>query len=147
MDRRIFGWDLPPSCTVGDIERAFGGEPTMLECFEFSEKEKLSEDDKKVLADLFEYDCNCDLIQRILEWAHKQGYQGCREDESMHWDWMIGEMVVIPNPHHNPRTHQIFEDGKNQVIKFLEKQRGGFNETKKCEESVSSEADGAEVSS
>ena len=21
----IFGWDLPPGCTTGDIERAFGG--------------------------------------------------------------------------------------------------------------------------
>lgn len=24
MSRNIFGWDLPPGCSAGDIERAFG---------------------------------------------------------------------------------------------------------------------------
>ena len=146
-ERSLFGWDLPLGCTVNDIERAFGGEPTMLEAFEFSEKEKLSEDDKKVLADLYEYDCNCDLIQRAMNWAHKHGYDTCMENESYHWDWMIGEIVAMPNPHHNPFTHNVWEDCRNKILEFLEKQRGGFNETKKCEESISSEANSGEVSS
>ena len=93
-----FGWSLPPGCTMGDIDRAFGDQPTMLEVFESSEGDKLTEDDKKVLADLYEYDCNCDLIERILAWANQLGYQQNQCDEAEYRDYLRAQRVMVKIP-------------------------------------------------
>lgn len=37
MGRSIFGWDLPPGCTMRDIENAFGEESPCLICGRFSD--------------------------------------------------------------------------------------------------------------
>jgi len=93
-----FGWSLPPGCTMNDIDRAFGDQPTMLEVFESSEGDKLTEDDKKVLADLFEYDCNCDLIERILAWANQLGYQQNQCDEAEARDCLRAQRLMVKIP-------------------------------------------------
>lgn len=78
-----FGWSLPPGCTMADIDRAFGDQPTMLEAFEVAEGNKLSEEEKKILSKLFnEFDCENEVIEKAMSWACKTGYDQCQGDEA-----------------------------------------------------------------
>lgn len=80
MSRSIFGWDLPPGCTMGDIERAFGDPPLMDEIFEH---QCLNEDERKVWAQIYDLDEQLfNLLVRAMEWSHKTGYDACKSDKA-----------------------------------------------------------------
>jgi len=80
MSRSIFGWDLPPGCTMNDIERAFGDPPLLDEIFE---DQNLNEEEKKVWSQIYEVDEKLfDLLIRAMEWSHKIGYDACNADKA-----------------------------------------------------------------
>lgn len=80
MTRSIFGWDLPPGCSMNDIERAFGDPPLLDEIFE---QQNLNEGERKVWAEI--YDLNEELFNlliRAMEWSQKVGYDSCKSDKA-----------------------------------------------------------------
>lgn len=80
MSRNIFGWDLPPGCSMGDIERAYGDQPLMDEIFE---QQNLSESEKKVWAQIYDLDEQLfNLLIRAMEWSHRVGYDACQSDKA-----------------------------------------------------------------
>lgn len=80
MTRSIFGWDLPPGCTMNDIERAFGEPPLFDEIFE---QNNLNEAEKKVWAQIYDLDEELfNLLIRAMEWSHKTGYDACMSDKA-----------------------------------------------------------------
>ena len=81
MGHSIFGWDLPPGCSMADIDHAFGDQPTMLEVFEGQHKGKLTPQEQELLNDLLEKDCDSDFIEKVLSWSYKLGYDACLGDE------------------------------------------------------------------
>lgn len=79
MGTSIFGWDLPPGCTMNDIERAYGDQPLMDEIF----AAQLSEDDKKIWAQIYDLDEPMfNLLIRAMEWSHKIGYDASMSDKT-----------------------------------------------------------------
>lgn len=54
MSRSIFGWDLPPGCSIGDIERHFGGGDP-------------SPESEKVYELLENAECDQDLIDKVCD--------------------------------------------------------------------------------
>jgi len=76
-----FGWSLPPGCTMNDIERAYGDQPTMLEIYEMQEGGNLDEEQQKIFNQLVEIDCANDLMEKILNWAYGTGYKAHQGDE------------------------------------------------------------------
>lgn len=55
----IFGWDLPPGCTSGDIERAFGGGDPSPESEEIYEMLEAAEVDQTII------DKVCEIVDRL----------------------------------------------------------------------------------
>ena len=78
MAHRIFGWDLPPGCTSGDIERAYGDQPTHIEAYELAQKGNLSPTELEVLARIYDDEEVADLVDKIACWAREEG----RSDEA-----------------------------------------------------------------
>ena len=80
MSRSIFGWDLPPGCTMNDIENAFGDPPLLDEIFE---QQNLNEDERKTWSQIYELDEQLfNLLIRAMEWSHKIGYDACKGDKA-----------------------------------------------------------------
>lgn len=83
---------------MADIDRAFGDQPTMLEVFESQEGKKLGPEEVKTLAELLNLDCNNQLIEKILAWAHETGYQACQyeTEETKYYESKYRQLVRIP---------------------------------------------------
>ena len=81
MDRNsIFGWSLPPGCSMNDIERAFGDQPLIDEIFE---QHNLNEAEKKVWAKIYDLDEQLfNLLIKAMQWSHKTGYDACMSDKA-----------------------------------------------------------------
>ena len=80
MSRSIFGWDLPPGCSMNDIERAYGDQPLMDEIFE---QQNLNEDEKKIWSQIYDLDEELfNLLIRAMEWSHKTGYEASMSDKA-----------------------------------------------------------------
>ena len=94
MAHSIFGWDLPPGCSMQDIERAAGGDYDTLENFAAYCKDKpeyLSAVEKETLGVISnDYSINLSndniqmLIYKIIGWAWQQGYDQGRTDEAQY---------------------------------------------------------------
>ena len=93
-----FGWSLPPGCTMADIDRAFGDDSTLLEVFESQERKNLTPEEIKTLTDLFELDCNNQLIEKALAWAHETGYKACECEraEAKYYESEYRQRVRLP---------------------------------------------------
>lgn len=82
-----FGWDLPPGCTMADIDRAFGDQPTFTEDFEA----KLTDEEKAVWGKVYELDDGLQqLIERAMAWANELGYEAHQADEA-EYQYYCGE--------------------------------------------------------
>ena len=76
----IFGWSLPPGCSMNDIDRAYGDPPLMDEIFE---QQNLNEDEKKVWSQIYDLDEQLfNLIIRAMEWSYKVGADACKSDKA-----------------------------------------------------------------
>ena len=80
MSDSIFGWSLPPGCSMRDIDEAFGDPPLLDEIFEAN---NLNDDERKIWAQIYDLDDELfNLIIRAMEWSHKPGYDACNADKS-----------------------------------------------------------------
>lgn len=87
----IFGWDLPPGCTVADIDRAFGnGEPSILEDG-YACRADLADGEKELLASLTETQLGA--LEDALTWAFERGGDAAKaaRQENAYWDQMARE--------------------------------------------------------
>lgn len=75
-----FGWDLPPGCSMNDIERAFGDQPNLQETFE--SQEKMSEAEAKLFEDWCNDTGKLGFLDRLMNWAFEVGYTACRSDDA-----------------------------------------------------------------
>ena len=91
MTRSIFGWDLPPGCTMKDIDDAFDDKPDELEYFiEHCKKHPgmLSEEELKMLTNIWEgndisYSVSQlqNILYRVLSWSFEEGMKQGAENE------------------------------------------------------------------
>lgn len=90
MGRSIFGSNLPPGCTTGDISRAFGDRPEIVEIFKAAHKGKLTPEQEKLLEreELYEDNAICDLIEKLCSWASQCGAESARCDDGMYVDFL-----------------------------------------------------------
>jgi len=97
MGHSIFGWDLPPGCTMNDIERAYGDQPLLDEIFE--SQGNLTDEEKKTWAQIYELDeALFNLIVRAMEWAHGCGHTSCQDEiaEAKFYNDQYRQRVKIP---------------------------------------------------
>jgi hypothetical protein len=98
MTHSIFGWDLPPGCSMRDIERAAGGDDDALEAFSaYCEKNPkfLSDKESAILGIIFNNDFVAhlptediqQLLYKISSWAYQQGYDQGKTDEGQYQDY------------------------------------------------------------
>jgi hypothetical protein len=103
MTRSIFGWDLPPGCTMKDIDDAFGDKPDELEGFlEHCTKHPgmLSKEELQMLEDIWngevkEYPVEKlqKLFYQVLNWSFSRGMQQGAENkrEAQAYNAMYGD--------------------------------------------------------
>ena len=97
MSHGIFGWSLPPGCTMNDIERAYGDQPLLDEIFEAHGN--LTDDEKKIWGQIYELDETLfNLIIKAMEWAMDIGYKECQgnEEENKFHESQYRQAVKIP---------------------------------------------------
>ena len=97
MGHSIFGWSLPPGCTMNDIERAYGDQPSFTEEFEI--QNKLTSEETELWGRMFELDGGSDeLLEKALVWANELGYQAhqCEEAEYQDYKKVIYLTVKVP---------------------------------------------------
>lgn len=75
---RLFGWDLPPGCTVGDIERQAGDDFSYIEAY--SEKGELTQGQRKCLDRLCEDSDFIMLAEDLAQFAFDLGYKEAEDD-------------------------------------------------------------------
>ena len=83
MDRSVFGWDLPPGCSMKDIDDAFGERPDPLEDFSWYISEHtdfLTEDEKEAYVHNTSPTL-ASLLRKAAEWAYQQGLIQGRLDQ------------------------------------------------------------------
>ncbi len=80
MERNIFGWSLPPGCTMNDIDRTYGDQPLLDEIFE---QQNLNEEEKKIWGQIYDLDEGLfNLLIRAMEWSHKIGGEAAMADKA-----------------------------------------------------------------
>ena len=97
MTHSIFGWDLPPGCTMNDIERAYGDQPLLDEIFEA--QGNLTNEEKEIWKQVYDLDEPLfNLIIKGMEWAMNTGYKECQgnEEEAKFFESQYRQEVKIP---------------------------------------------------
>jgi len=97
MGHSIFGWSLPPGCTMNDIERAYGDQPLFDEIFEA--QGNLTDEEKQTWRQIYDLDEPLfNLIVKAMEWAYDTGHKACmgEEEENKFYESQYRQQVKIP---------------------------------------------------
>lgn len=89
MSRSIFGWDLPPGCTMKDIDDAFGDKPDpIVDGFIEDKSANLTKEELEWLAHNYgEIDIVTGILSKLHSWAYEQGYQQGIMDEKQYQEY------------------------------------------------------------